>query len=392
MSGIAIVGAGHTGLRAALAARAAGFSGEITLIDPDPEFPSYERPPLSKWNDGTVAVVPIVTPEQFEAARLTHLTDRVIRIDAEAHHVHLETAGTLLYDKLLLATGARARPLEIKGVGPIATLRSKADADAICAKAATAHSAMIIGAGFIGLELAASLMAMDVTVRVIETAPRILGRGVSPAVADIVKTLHESNGVSFDLNAAATADDIRSVDLVVAGIGSLPNTALAESTGLVVQNGILVDAYLRSSNRDIFAAGDCCACPIFGPDSPPVRLEAWTAAGQQGDLAGRNMVSDTPIPCHFVPWVWSNQYGHVLQITGLPDPSQRLVERNYGPDHHITFGLGRDGALAFAAGIAPGAKIAKDIRFAMKLIEAGTATTQEDLANPTIALKSLLRT
>ena len=391
MTGLIVIGSGHAGLRAALAARAHGFVGAITMIDRDQAFPPYERPPLSKWKDDEVATVPILPEDRIEQANMTVLHQTVARIDPTAHSLTLGDCTELSYDKLLIATGARARTFALDGVGSIPTLRSKADADAIFTRAQTARSAAIIGGGFIGLELAASFRRLGLPVRVLEAAPRILGRGVPQRIAEIVQKIHENNGVSFQTGVSVTPGDIASIDLVVAGIGAEPNVELAQSAGLDIDNGIRVDAHLRTSSPDILAAGDCCAAPIFGEGHPLVRLEAWTTAGQQGDIAGQNMVASEPVHCRLTPFVWSDQYDHVLQVAGHLSPSQVLVERAYAPDHHISFGLEPDGQLGLAAGIARGARIAKDIRFAMKLMEARIKPPAEALEDPSVNLRALLR-
>lgn len=197
--------------------------------------------------------------------------------------------------------------------------------------------------------------------------------------------------MSFQTGVSVTPGDLASVDLVVAGIGAAPYVELARAAGLEIGNGIRVDAYLRTLNPDIFAAGDCCAAPIFGEDHPLIRLEARTSAGQQGNIAKQNMVAPEPVHCRLTPFVWSDQYDHVLQVAGHSNPSQVLVERAYAPDHHITFGLEPGGQLGLAAGIAPGTRIAKDIRFAMKLMEARIKPPAEALEDPSIDLKNLLR-
>ena len=391
MTGLIVIGSGHAGLRAALAARAHGFVGAITMIDRDHAYPPYERPPLSKWKDDEVATVPILPEDRIEQADLTVFHQTVARIDPTARSLTLADSTELSYDKLLIATGARARPFALDGVGPIATLRSKADADAIFTRARSAKSAAIVGGGFIGLELAASFRRLSLPVRVLEAAPRILGRGVPPQIAGIVQILHENNGVSFQTGVSVTPGDLASVDLVVAGIGAEPNVELAQAAGLDIDNGIRVDAHFRTSSPGIFAAGDCCAAPIFGEDHPLVRLEAWTTAGQQGDIAGQNMVASEPLHCRLTPFVWSDQYDHVFQVAGHPNPSQVMVERAYAPDHHISFGLEPDGQLGLAAGIAPGTRIARDIRFAMKLMEVRIKPPAEALEDPSINLRNLLR-
>ncbi|MCY0095137.1 NAD(P)/FAD-dependent oxidoreductase [Hoeflea ulvae] len=399
---LVIIGAGHTAVRAALSAREAGHAGAITMIAGEGVDEPYERPPLSKWS-GDPAPRPIVSAEQLAAAEIVRIPGMVTAVNAEERVVTLEDGRTIAYDKLLLATGARARRLDpaVAAGAPVHYLRDMADAAALRAAADSASSAIIIGGGFIGLELAASLRAMDIAVDVLEMEPRLLSRAITPEVACIVQDLHVGNGVQFHFGAQVshiTANTVvlengseLSADLLIAGVGSIPDTALAQSAGLTVDNGIVVDAHLRTSDPNIFAAGDCCSFPLYGDTSRMTRLESWQTAGDQGALAGRNMAGDAPEAFGSVPWFWSNQYDHVLQVAGLAAPEAGIISRSYAADHHVSFSCNPDGTLACACGIAPGAKIAKDIRFSSKLIEAGARVDGASLGDPQIALKSLLQ-
>lgn len=401
--GIVIIGAGHAAVRAALAARDAGYTGTVTMVAEEGTDAPYERPPLSKWSpESGVALRPIVPSAQLDGADITRIADRVHAVNPDQHQLTLADGKTLEYARLLIATGARARqmPAEMSWGATIHTLRTASDAETLLAAAATASSAAIIGGGFIGLELAASLRAKGVDCHVIEAADRLLARGVTPPVAQIVQTLHTDNGVKFTFgqqvsrvtqNAVVLGDETEiKADLIVAGIGSLANTNLAEDAGITVANGITVDAEMRTNVADIYAAGDCCSFPLYGDAGQMTRLESWQAAGDQGVLAGRNMAgaSDTYTQ---VPWFWSNQYDHVLQVSGLIDPDMAFSERSYGADHHVSFATDEGGKLRAACGIAAGTKVAKDIRFAAKMIEAATQVAPSDLANSTLSLKSLMR-
>jgi len=224
---------------------------------------------------------------------------------------------------------------------------------------------------------------------------------VSKSVARIVQRLHAANGVTFHLGRKLMSCDAGQVtlsdgtslfaDLIIAGIGSAPNTTLAEDAGLAVPNGIAVNTHLQTSAIDIFAAGDCCCFPLYGPSGPMTRLESWQAAGDQGALAARNMVGPVQTGCTLIPWFWSEQYDHVLQVAGIIGNELEQSERAYDHSHQVTFGFHDDRTLAFACGIAPGTKVARDIRFAAKMIEAGSVTDPEQIGDPTVKLKSMLR-
>ncbi len=399
-----IIGAGHAGVRAALAIREAGYDGPVSLVADEGSQLPYERPPLSKWTvDAPDVPVPLIPSSQLEEARIERIDGRVTSINASDKFVLMSDGTTRPYAKLLLATGAAARrlPETLAGQSPILYLRDLADAQRIRQMAAQSSSAAIIGGGFIGLELAASLRGAGLAVQVLEAANALLARAVSADVARIVHQLHVDHGVQFIFDAHTVelsasdghirlnSDEHITADMIIAGVGSVPVIELADSAGLEVSDGVIVDSHLRSSNPDIYAAGDCCSFPLYGSDGPATRLESWQAAGDQGAVAGLNMVSDTADTYTSVPWFWSEQYDHVLQVAGLTTPDMTFVQRAYGGTHHVTFGLNPDGSLGYACGIAEGLKVAKDIRFAMKLIEKARAIDKEALADPQIALKTL---
>lgn len=409
-----IIGAGHAGIRAAVSLRKSGFDGHLIMVAEEGNDLPYERPPLSKWsseeNSSDIEIKPIFSPEVLAEANIEMIDSRVTHIDRENKTVHLADGQNLKYSKLLLATGARARELKIAGCDQSAIfhLRDRKDAAALKTAAANATSAIIIGGGFIGLELAASLIRSGIKVDVIEMADRLLGRAVSENVAKIVQNLHEDNGVNFHFGSNLTGyvfsedahvitlanNTVLRADLLIAGIGSIANTELAEDAKLDVENGIVVDHQMRTSDPDIFAAGDCCSFPLYGDVNRRARLESWQASGEQGNIAASNMfsTSDDQRNCsEMVPWFWSEQYDHVLQVTGLSSVSDKNVERTYGEDHHITFTSDENDKLCSACGIAPQTKIAKDIRFAMKIIAGKKRILENELADSAIALKTLAK-
>lgn len=401
---MAIIGAGHAAVRAAVSMRDAGYEGSITMVAEEGVSAPYERPPLSKWNDDGVAEKLILPGAQLNGLDVSRVSARVTSVDPGAHEVTLGDGQVVAYDRLLLATGASARRLDpaLTGGADIFYLRDKSDAQNLRAKAKTARSAIIIGGGFIGLELAASLREMGLEVHVFEAAERLLSRAITAPVAQMVQDLHSAKGVSFHFNTKLSSvhksgtitlvdGSNFSADLIVAGVGSEPNVLLAEQGGLSIANGIKVDTHLRTSDEDIFSAGDCCAFPLYGPDGTLTRLESWQAAGELGSLAGRNMVMSDQANCTLTPWFWSEQYDHVLQVSGLTDPQLERVERAYSKDHHISFGITSIGKLAYACGIAAGTKVAKDIRLTAKMIEADVTVKKTQLEDISIPLKTLLR-
>ncbi|MER9263109.1 FAD-dependent oxidoreductase [Mesorhizobium sp. M0410] len=404
--GMVVIGAGECGGRAALALRELGYDGPITLVGDEPHLP-YERPPLSK--DAMVADAPLIKAIASDAI----LAERSIRhihsvlavaIDRTAHVVRLSDGSALAYDKLLLATGSVPRKLPMPGLGGRCVyLRTFNDALAIRAHLNAGNRIAIVGGGFIGLELAAAARRLGAAVTVIEAQPRILMRGVPAEIAQVVHQAHEAEGVKIlcGQGIAAIADDGAEVrialagghdivaDLAVIGIGAVPVTGLAGQAGLTIDNGVAVDAELRTSDRDIFAAGDCCSFPLAIYGGRRVRLEAWRNAQEQGALAARNMLGAGEAHSA-VPWFWSDQYGLTLQIAGLSDEGRSIVRRDVGDGAFILFHLAEDGRLVAASGIGPGNAVARDIRLAEMLIAKQAKPAPEALGSQTVKLKSLL--
>jgi 3-phenylpropionate/trans-cinnamate dioxygenase ferredoxin reductase subunit len=405
MAGIVIVGAGECGTRAAFALREAGHDGPITLIGDEPHLP-YERPPLSKAGLGGDAVVPklIADEARLRDSGIEHRRGvRVTAIDRGAWRLSTGS-GTLSYDKLLLATGSTSRRLLQDGaeLPHIAYLRTLADAVALQPKLRPGARAVIIGAGFIGLELAAAARQRGCSVTVVEMLPRILARLVPAEIAAVIAARHAAASVDIltgvtiaRLETSATAaritlGDGRQVeaDLLIAGIGALPATSLAGAAGLALDNGIAVDAALHTTDPHIFAAGDCCSFPLALYGNRRVRLEAWRSAQELGSLAARNLLGAEE-PHAAVPWFWSDQYELGLQIAGLPDEGRETVRRDLGAGAFLIFHLAA-GRLVAASGIGPGTTIGRDIRFAELLIARRATPDPALLAAPGVKLKSLL--
>ncbi|ASY59772.1 FAD-dependent oxidoreductase [Sinorhizobium sp. CCBAU 05631] len=406
MSHIVIVGAGECGARAAFALREKGFEGEITLIGAEPHLP-YERPPLSKDGlDGAEPPKYVAGLERYEEARITVVTGVAVEaIDRRRKAVRLEGGRAIDYDRLLLATGARPRALPgMSGNAErIRMLRTHADALAIRRALVPGRKLAIIGGGFIGLELAATARKLGADVVLIEGLPRVLSRGVPQEIADVVAERHRQEGVEIVCGgriAALEADDggarvlfadgtSRLADLIVVGIGAVPNTELAEAAGILIENGIAVDETLRTSDPDIYAAGDCCSFPLSHYDGRRVRLEAWRNAQDQGTLAAANLMGLAE-PVASVPWFWSDQYELTLQIAGLADGAATTVRRDLTDGGFVLFHLDGEGRLIAASGIGPGNAVARDIRLAEMLIAAGSRPDPAALSSPETKLKTLL--
>jgi 3-phenylpropionate/trans-cinnamate dioxygenase ferredoxin reductase component len=406
-----IVGAGEAGTRAALSLRQSGWPGAITLIGQEDLAP-YERPPLSKKVlTCATDTVPrtTVNAEELAADKITYLPGmRVCEIDRIQHRVALlPTQREFHYDRLLLTTGASARKLatESHSGAEIHYLRTFADAVKIRARLSRGARILIIGGGFIGLEIAASARMVGADVTVVEMAPRILGRSVPQNLATLIRQYHAEQGVAIfegigvtgfepagqqtraHLSNGVTVD----CDAIVAGVGAVPDTSLAESSGVVTENGIRVDACLRTNDSDIFAAGDCCSFPHVLYGNRRIRLEAWRNAQAQGQHAAASLLGAATAYCA-VPSFWSDQYDRTLLICGFADePNTDTVERNLASGVNLQFHLANDGRLLGASAFGPNELIARDMRIAELLIERSASPGSDRLADPAVKLKSLLR-
>jgi 3-phenylpropionate/trans-cinnamate dioxygenase ferredoxin reductase component len=406
-SGIVIVGAGETGGRAALTLREAGYDGSITLIGEERHLP-YERPPLSKAamvSNEEPAPTCIMDEARCGERRIVHLArTRVTSIDRSTRQVRFEDGSVLPYDKLLLTTGARARRLSVPGAEHALVLRSFDEALALRRALKPGAKICVIGGGFIGLEIAASAIQRGCRVTVVEVAPRLLARGVPLEIAERVQKRHEREGVTIHLSAGVdrieangntfrvslTNGETVGCDAVIAGVGATPETTIAADAGLAIDNGIAVDDMFRTSDADVFAAGDCCSFPIPHYGGRRVRLESWRSAQDQGPAAARAMLGASE-PYSALPWFWSDQYDETLQIAGLPDEGRTTVARDTG-DATFFFHLADNGRLVAASAYGPNGAIARDIKVAEMLIAARATPRPSDLAAPDVKLKGLLRT
>lgn len=342
MKHIVIIGAGQAGASLAARLRTKGFDGTIALLGAEP-VPPYQRPPLSKgYLLGDMALERLfLRPAQFYADQRIdlHLGAAVTAIDRAAGQVHLD-GRALPYDALALTTGASPRrlPAAIGGHLPgVHVVRNLADIDALSPALTKGARLVIIGGGYIGLEAAAVAAKLGLNVTVIEAAPRILGRVACEATADAMRALHTSHGVTIREGVGLTRIDGDSratgvtlsdgtrlpADLVITGIGVTPDTALAETAGIICENGIVVDAQGRTSDPAIWAAGDCASFPFRGQH---LRLESVQNAIDQAECVAENILgagrSYDP-----VPWFWSDQYDMKLQIAGLNLGYDRIVTR-----------------------------------------------------------------
>lgn len=399
-AGIVIVGAGYCGVNAAMAARDAEYGGPITLIGDEANWPC-ERPPLSKWDESGPVERGLFAPEIYSQKDiLLRRGDTAAAIMTDQKCVQMQSGDTIAYDKLLLATGARARRIDplIWPSIDLLYLRTLADAQALSGQIRPGEDVLIIGGGFIGLELAASLVTRRAFVHVVEAQERVLARAVPREISRAVEALHVDRGVTIHTGATIVSLEDRMAELssgqsvradhVIAGIGSVPNTGLAEAAGLAVEDGIVVNSRFVTSEPHVFAAGDCCSSPVMG--SGRRRLESWQVAGDQGRLAGQVMAGAEPESLPTL-WFWSDQYDHGLQVVGLPGSGSSRVLRHLSEDALICIDLMANRRIASAAGFAPGNVIGRDMKLIQKILEAGLPVRSDMLADPGTSLKSVLR-
>ena len=341
---LVIVGGGQAAAQAVQSLRQQNFAGAITLLADEP-YPPYQRPPLSKkYFAGELARERLVLrPAAFYAEKgvALELGARVEELEPAACRVRLRDGRTLAYDRLLLATGSRARALPVPGVdlSGVHYFRTISDVDAIIASLTAGSRVLLVGAGYIGLEVAASARQRGFDVTVLEAADRVMSRTVSAEVSAFYDACHRAAGVSIHCGAGVKAfvgtDRVTAVetsdgrkfacDVAIVGIGIEPNVELAARAGLECLNGIVVDEFARTADPNIVAAGDCTNHPLPLVERR-VRLESVPNAIHQAKVAAATLLG-SPSPYSEVPWFWSDQYDLKLQIAGLSTGYDEVVLR-----------------------------------------------------------------
>ena len=346
---VVIVGAGHAGVALADALKRNRFNGTVTILNDEDQWP-YHRPPLSKGISEDARAVPL-RPPIFYGHGITLERGLAVDIDLSSRRVGLEGGGEIAFDRLVLALGARCRTLSVPGSGlpGIFTLRSHADALRLGASLKSARRMVVVGGGYVGLEVAAAARRRGVDVTVVERGDRILGRSASKAFAAFVEGLHLSEGVKIMLSRSVVSfsgtskvervhfDDGSELncDCVLVGIGAVPNVELAEQAGLSCRNGILVDGNLQTSHPDVFAIGDC-ANAWNNHYRRRIRFESIGSALAQArtlsDVLHRAatraldaVIDQVSTPQGEIPWFWSDQYDRKLQMAGLQEPGDDLI-------------------------------------------------------------------
>lgn len=398
-----VIGGGQAGAQALQSLRQGGYKGALTMIGDEPALP-YQRPPLSKaYMKGEMTEerlyfrpAPWYQDQNIEVI----LSTRATGIDRTSRKVELAHGGHVDYDALIIATGSRPRPLPLKGatLQGVHDLRDLSDVERIRPNMIAGRKMVIIGAGYIGLEAAAVARQMGLDVTVLEMAPRVLARVTSPVMSAFFEAEHRAKGVTIltdahldhldgtdgKVSAAILADGTRlDADIVLVGIGILPNEELAREAGIACNNGILVDRDARTSDPRVFAAGDCASRPLvhYGRSG---RLESVHNAIEQGKLAAAAILGK-PRPAEDCPWFWSDQYDLKLQIAGLSQDYDEIVVRGAPKDRKFAAFYLRNGTLIAVDAV----NSAPEFLASKKLIMTGAKLAPATLGDTSISMKDI---
>ncbi len=397
---VVVIGAGQAGASLVAKLRSEGFWGDVTLIGAERDLP-YMRPPLSKaYLLGDIPRERLyLRPQSYFAEQNIKLMlgRKVDSVDTSTRQICVGSE-TIQYDDLVFTTGAHARTLPAAVGGDLAgvyVVRTLDDVDAFSSEFVAGRRALIVGGGYIGLEAAAVAAKKGLSVTLIEAADRILQRVACSETSDFFRELHRENGVEICEGVGlksltgqanrvkkAMLDDGREleIDFVIAGIGVLPTTALAEKAGVALENGIRVDEYGRTGTPHIWAAGDCASFPY---QDRRIRLESVPNAIDQAEAVAQNLLGAEK-PYEAKPWFWSDQYNVKLQIAGLNSGYDKVVLRNQGKGTSIWY---------YASGSLIAVDAANDPRAYMigkRMIESAKTPSPELVADPEVNLKSLL--
>lgn len=401
LNSVVIIGGGQAGYQTAASLRQQGFAGTVTIINDEPGLP-YQRPPLSKgYLLGTLSEQHLLLRNEkwYATQKVDVVNGRAVEIDRPGRRVMLEDGKVLAYDHLVLATGARNRVLVAPGaeLEGVYGMKTRADADIIAQRVRAVESVVVIGAGFIGLEFAAVAASLGARVEVLELADRPMARALSVPASQRFREAHEGWGVSFNfeqgldriegedghVRRVVTADG-RTLDaeLVVYGIGVIPNTELAAAAGLTIDNGIRVDEMLQTEDPYISAVGDAVNFPCIHTGSVPTRLESvQNAADQARAIAAR--LTGNPAPYMALPWFWSDQGNLKLQIAGMSNGYNSTVELAVDDERQMIVLCFRDDLLVAVETVnRPGEHM-----IARRILASEYALTPEEAAAPGFNLK-----
>lgn len=403
---IVIVGAGQAGARVAGGLRSVGFSGDITVFGEEPHLP-YERPPLSKrvlCGEVSEADCRLYDSDFYADNRIAlRLGSPVTAIDRQARLVTNDRGEVQAYDRLAIATGASPRRLQcdVSDETGVHYVRTIDHVRHLKAELTPGRKILVVGAGLIGLEVAAIAARLGCSVHVVEASGVPMGRAVPPAIGAAVVEVHRQNGVEFTYAVQVVSVSgrrghyrVRVSDdqeflchSIVVGIGAIPNVALAERAGLAVSNGICVNEYLQSSDPSILALGDVCAFPDDRLETS-IRLESWRNAEEQAATVVA-CLAGAPLAYRPVPWFWSDQYDLTLQVVGHPARGRRSLQVEAAADCLAEAYVDDSGQIVGAAALADLASVAKEIKIAERLIKSGARLSDADINAQRLNLRNL---
>lgn len=410
--GLLVVGAGQAAVQFAASLRDAGYEPPITLVGDEPHLP-YQRPPLSKtYLKGAVdaASLALRSADFYEQARVNLISgERVVSVTTSAAGTGTATTSTgriLSFHRLVLATGAGPRYLGIPGedAAGVCVLRGIDDAEALAEALPGKGSIVVVGGGFVGLEVAATARSLGHEVAVLEATPALLGRVVGTDTAELIRCAHRDAGIDIRLGTSATgilaeagrATGVRladgavlPADVVLLSAGAVPRTELAEQLGLTCAGGIMVDAYSRTSDGLTLAIGDCAVMPDpspHGDHTSVLRLESIDNAVEQAKAAVSTVMGE-PRPYASMPWFWSDQGDLKLQIVGLRRPGDVAVVRRYDATCKQVVGYYREGLLVAAEAL----NAAGDFMQLKRAMSLGVQIDPTALTDPQVSLRDLVR-
>jgi len=402
MQQIVVIGVGHAGFQCAASLRQGGFAGNIVLVGDEPCFP-YQRPPLSKaYLLGKASATDLLfrPPRFYEDHRLNRVEARVEQIDRSSQRVVLQSGEALPYDHLVIATGSRPRRLALEGVelGGVLSLQTLADADSLRQRIQSSRRAVVVGAGFIGLEFAAVARTLGLDVVVVDVADRALARAASAEAAEVIVESHRQRGIDLQFSCGVSGlegaqGQVTAVhradgqpllaDIVVVGIGVEPRMQLAVQAGLATENGVVVDEQLLTSDPHISAIGDVAAFPD-PTTGRRIRLESVQNATDHARAVAARLTGK-PAPYAAVPWFWSDQGDLKLQIAGLRTPQDDHVVVAEPGARACTVLCIRSGRLAAVETIDRPA----DHMLARRLLAKGVSVSAAEARQPGFQLKAL---
>ncbi|ACU73197.1 FAD-dependent pyridine nucleotide-disulphide oxidoreductase [Catenulispora acidiphila DSM 44928] len=403
---MAVIGAGLAAVSLCAALRAGGFTGRLTVVGDEPCHP-YDRPPLSKQflaGERDAAEIALQPPEWYPRERIDLRAGvAVAAFDADTGRVNLADGTTLLADAIVLATGGRARPLTVPGGEAATVLRTRADAEALRDRLAPGVRVLIVGAGLIGAEVAATATHHGCQVTLVDPSPLPMERAIGPHAARALHAQHAAHGVTVVCGGVTAIEAGQAVlttgqsvpaDVVVAGIGIVPNVELAEAAGLDVDNGVLVDAGMQTSVPGVYAIGDIARiggavnhgqAVHDGPVHERYRAEHWDNARRTAETAARTILGQPP-EAPRAPWFWTDRYGTHLEMTGLYDAAAETVPRGAVEAGDGTVFYLRDGRCVGAVSL----NRPLDIRAAQRFIDRDTPVEAAFLADERSDLRRLL--